>query len=367
MRDKPPFRADHVGSLLRPDHLLGMRARAKAGDVGAAELRSIEDECIRDVVRMQEAVGLQSVTDGEYRRESFHGDFIGQIEGVEFKQLFTPGGPGSGQHQAPFVAVVSEKMRLPNGGIEIANFRYVNSLTARTAKQTIPSPTMTHFRGGREAIDEEAYPEMNHFFADLAQVYRDEIMGLADAGCRYLQMDDTNLAYLCDDEMRAQAKARGENLVNLLHDYAHLINESIAGRPEDMAVCVHMCRGNARSRWFAEGSYDPIAEIIFNEMNVDGFFMEYDDDRSGDFSPLRFVPKDKMIVLGLVTTKTGELEDRDVIRRRIDQAGQFLDMEQICLSPQCGFASVSEGNLLSEPEQKAKLAMIVELAAEIWG
>lgn len=346
---------------------MAKRAQAQAGDLSDAELRSIEDECIRDVVRMQEAVGLQSVTDGEYRRESFHGDFIGKLEGVEFKQLFTPGGPGSGQHQAPFIAVVSEKMRLPNGGIEVENFSYLNSLTTRTAKQTIPSPTMTHFRGGRQAIDSAAYPDLDGFFADLAQVYRNEVMGLAGAGCRYLQMDDTNLAYLCDDEMRAQAEARGENLEQLLHEYAHLINESISGCPDDMAVCVHMCRGNARSRWFAEGSYDPVAEIIFNEMNVDGFFMEYDDDRSGDFSPLRFVPKDKTIVLGLVTTKAGELENRDGIKRRIDQAAKFLDQEQMCLSPQCGFASVSEGNLISESEEIAKLAMIVELAEEIWG
>lgn len=367
MRDKPPFRADHVGSLLRPGRLLEARAKAKAGEGSAAELRSLEDECIRGAVQLQEDVGLQSVTDGEYRRESFHGDFIGKLEGVEFKQLFTPGGPGSGRHQAPFVAVVSRKMRLPNGGIEVENFRYLNSVTRRMAKQTIPSPTMTHFRGGREAIDNEAYPELEEFFADLAQVYRNEIMGLADAGCRYLQMDDTNLAYLCDDEMRAQAEARGENLKQLLHDYARLINESIAGRPDDMAVCIHMCRGNARSRWFAEGSYDPVADIIFNEMNVDGFFMEYDDERSGDFSPLRFVPRDKTIVLGLITTKSGELEDRDGIKRRIDQAAKFLDPEQMCLSPQCGFASVSEGNLLSESEERAKLAMIVDVAEEIWG
>lgn len=367
MRDRPPFRADHVGSLLRPSSLLALREKVKAGRAGAAELRAHEDECIRKVVRMQEEAGLQSVTDGEYRRESFHGDFISQLEGVEFRQLFTPGGAGSEQHQAPFVAVISDEMRLPEGGIEVENFRYLNSLTKGTGKQTIPSPTMTHFRGGREAIDRTAYPEMEAFFADLAQVYRGEIAGLAGAGCRYLQMDDTNLAYLCDGEMRAQAEARGENLEQLLHDYSHLINASISERPEDMAVCVHMCRGNARSRWFAEGSYDPVAEIVFNEMNVDGFFLEYDDERSGDFAPLRFVPKDKVIALGLVTTKRGELEDRDELKRRIDEAARYVDMDQLCLAPQCGFASVSEGNLLSESAERAKLAMIVELAAEIWG
>ena len=352
---------------MRPGSLLALREKAKAGQASAGELRTHEDECIREVVRMQEAVGLQSVTDGEYRRESFHGDFIGQLEGVEFKQIFTPGGPRSGQHQAPFVAVVSERMRLPDGGIEAKNFRYLDSLTARTAKQTIPSPTMTHFRGGREAIDKTAYAEMEDFFADLARVYRQEIAGLAGEGCRYLQMDDTNLAYLCDPQMRAQAEARGEHLEQLLHDYAHLINESIRGRPEDMAVCIHICRGNARSRWFAEGSYDPVAEVIFNEMDVDGFFLEYDDDRSGSFAPLRFVPKDKTIALGLVTTKRGELEERDTLKRRIDEAARYVDMDRLCLAPQCGFASVSEGNLLTETEERAKLAMIVELAAEIWG
>ena len=367
MRKRPPFRADHVGSLLRPAGLLELRARAKAGQAGAESLRDLEDACIREAVQMQEALGLQSITDGEYRRESFHGDFIGKLEGVEFEQLFTPGGAGSGQHRAPFVAVVSDRMRLPDGGIEAENFRYLNSVTSKTAKQTIPSPTMTHFRGGREAIDAKAYPDMDEFFADLARVYREEVAALAAAGCRYLQMDDTNLAYLCDDEMRAQAEARGENLEQLLHDYARLINRSIAGRPDDMSVCIHMCRGNARSRWFAEGGYDPVAEIIFNEMDVDGFFLEYDDERSGDFTPLRFVPKGKVIALGVVTTKRGELESRDDIKRRVDEASRYLDPDQMCLTPQCGFASVSEGNLLSESQQKAKLSLIVELADEIWG
>jgi len=366
-RERPPFRADHVGSLLRPTSLLALRESTRSGDTSAETLRAHEDECIREVVRMQEAIGIQSVTDGEYRRESFHGDFIGKVEGVEFKQIFTPGGSESEQHQAPFVAIVSDKLRLPSGGIEVENFRFLNSLTSRTSKQTIPSPTMTHFRGGRKAIDKTAYPEMDEFFADLARVYREEIAGLADAGCRYLQMDDTNLAYLCDDKMRAQAKKRGEILERLLHDYARLINESIKNRPSDMAVCVHMCRGNARSRWFAEGGYEPIAEIVFNEMNVDGLFLEYDDERSGDFAPLRFVPKDKTIVLGLVTTKRGELEDRDAIKRRIDEATRYIDLEHLCLSPQCGFASMCEGNEITEDDEKKKLAFIVELAEEIWG
>ena len=363
-RLQPPFRADHVGSLLRPASLLQLRAQAERGEVSAEALRHHEDECIRQVVELQESVGLAGVTDGEYRRESFHGDFIRQLGGVEFK-LFNPGRETSGG--APFVAVVSEKMTRPAAGIEVENFRFLRSVTKATAKQTIPSPTMTHFRGGREAIDRTAYPEMELFFADLARVYREEVAGLAAAGCRYLQLDDTNLAYLCDHDMRAKAAERGEDVDRLPHDYAELINASIRGRPEDMAVCVHLCRGNARSRWFAQGGYEPIAEVIFNELDVDGFFLEYDDERSGDFDPLRFVPKDKIVVLGLLTSKTGELEAGDAIKSRIEAATRHIDLEQLCLSPQCGFASAVQGNLLTEDDEKRKLALVVELADEIWG
>jgi 5-methyltetrahydropteroyltriglutamate--homocysteine methyltransferase len=366
-RATPPFRADHVGSLLRPQALLAMRERAKKAEVTPEQLRTYEDECIRKLVAMEESLGLKSITDGEFRRETFHGDFISKLEGVEFKQIFPPGYTKAGGHEAPFVAVVSQKMRHPAAGIEVENFRFLKSLTRRTAKQTIPSPTMTHFRGGRDAIDKTAYPTMNEFFADLARVYREEVAALGAVGCRYLQMDDTNLAYLCDEKMREQAVARGEDLERLPHDYARLINESIRDRPSDMAVCVHMCRGNARSRWFAEGGYEPVAEVIFNEMNVDGFFLEYDDERSGDFAPLRFVPKNKVVVLGLITTKRGALEDRDAIKRRVDEAAKHIPLEQLCLSPQCGFASISEGNQITEDDEKRKLGLVVELAAEIWG
>jgi 5-methyltetrahydropteroyltriglutamate--homocysteine methyltransferase len=258
-------------------------------------------------------------------------------------------------------------MRWPAGGIEVENFRYLNAQTSRTAKQTIPSPTMTHFRGGREAIDRKAYPQMESFFADLARVYREEVAGLAEAGCRYLQLDDTNLAYLCDENMRLGAAERGEDVDKLPHDYAALINDSLRGRPPEMAVTIHLCRGNARSRWVAQGGYEPVAEIIFNEIDVDGFFLEYDDERSGDFAPLRFLPKGKAVVLGLLTTKRGALEDRDAIKRRVDEAAQYVDMDQLCLSPQCGFASASLGNLLTRDEQDRKLALVVELAEEIWG
>jgi 5-methyltetrahydropteroyltriglutamate--homocysteine methyltransferase len=361
-----PFRADHVGSLLRPRALLATRERAKSGRLTAAALRDYEDECIRRVVKLQEAVGLRAITDGEYRRESFHGDFIGKLTGVEFK-LFNPAGTGSSAAAAPFVAVVSERMALPAGGIEVENFRFLSSVTTQTAKQTIPSPTMTHFRGGRAAIDQDAYPDMDDFFSDLARVYREEITELGQAGCRYLQLDDTNLAYLCDERMRAGAHERGEDVESLPHDYARLINESIKGRPAGMAVCVHLCRGNARSRWFAQGGYEPVADVIFNELDVDGFFLEYDDERSGDFSPLRFVPRGKRVVLGLLTSKRGELEDADAIKRRIEEATRYIDLDQLCLSPQCGFASAAEGNLLSEEQETRKLALVVELADQVWG
>lgn len=355
-----PFRADHVGSLLRPQRLLEMRERHARGEVTAAALRTLEDECIREVAAMQESLGLESVTDGEYRRESFHGDFIGRLGGVEFKLL------GSAQG-APFVAVVSSRLEHPEAGIEAENFRFLDACTQATAKQTIPSPTMTHFRGGRDAIDRAAYPEMSDFFTDLARVYREEIGALAAAGCRYLQLDDTNLAYLCDERMRALAADRGEDVERLPRDYAALINDAIRDRPDDMTVCVHLCRGNARSRWFAEGGYEPVAETIFNELDVDGFFLEYDDERSGGFAPLRFVPEGKRVVLGLVTTKSGPLEDRDLIKKRIDEAARYVDLDQLCLSPQCGFASAAQGNLLTEGEEKAKLALVVELAEEVWG
>jgi 5-methyltetrahydropteroyltriglutamate--homocysteine methyltransferase len=358
-----PFRADHVGSLLRPKRLLALRERYGAGGAGAGELRAAEDAAIEAVVAMQHAIGLEGVTDGEFRRHSFHGDFIGRLEGVEFRPLESDGTA----FKAPFVAVVSTRIGLPPGGIETESFEFLSRLTDRTAKQTIPSPTMLHFRGGREAIDRRAYPEMSEFFADVARVYREEIAGLAGAGCRYLQLDDTNLAYLCDDRMRAEAEGRGEDLATLPHDYARLINESIRDRPASMAVCVHLCRGNAMSRWFAEGGYEPVADVVFNEIDVDGFFLEFDDERSGDFSPLRFVPAGKKIVLGLITSKTGRLEDPDAVKRRIDEAARFVPLEQLCLSPQCGFASAASGNLLTEDEQKRKLALVVEVADDVWG
>lgn len=369
IREKPPFRADHVGSLLRPEALLTQRERWKSGEITLQELREHENNHIKDVVKLQEDAGIQSVTDGEFRRENFHRDFIDKIEGVEFKPMMPPGSEGESidPEKAPFVALVHERMELPAGGIEVENFRFLKSLTDATPKVAVPSPTMTHFRGGREAISRNAYPEIEDFFADLARVYREELGALAEVGCRYVQFDDTNLAYLCDEKMRDGVRKLGEDPDALPETYAALINDAIRDRPADMAVCIHMCRGNAQSQWFAAGGYEPIAEKVFNLTDVDGFFLEYDDERSGDFAPLRFVPKGKAIVLGLVTTKRGELESQDDLKRRIDEAARYVDLDQLCLSPQCGFSSNAIGNLVTVEDEIAKLGLVVDVAKDVWG
>jgi len=373
---KPPFRADHVGSLLRPESLLKSREDWKSDAIDDTELRAREDAAIADVVKKQEAVGIRSVTDGEYRRESFHFDFISKIGGIQtnftIKGAFAQGEKTKegGEKQVPLTVDVVDRMQRPDAGIEVENFKYLQSQAGPDSvpKVTMPSPTMTHFRGGREAISREAYPELDDFFADLSRLYREEIAGLAEAGCHYVQFDDTNLAYLCDTKMRADARKRGEDPDELPRTYAALINECIKDRPEDMAACVHLCRGNARSLWFAEGDYEPIADNLFNLTEVDGFFLEYDDDRSGGFSPLRYVPKgSKKIVLGLVTSKRGEMESRDELKARIEEASQYVDLDQLCLSPQCGFSSNAIGNIITEQEQFDKLGMIVDLSNEIWG
>lgn len=366
---KGPFRADHVGSLQRPEWLLETREKFKAGEIDAAELRAREDEAIGEVVRMQEEIGLQSITDGEYRRENFHFDFLDKIGGVDFRRMMPEGSEGKSidPEMAPFVAFITDPLERPAEGIEVENYKVVAGLTDRTPKVTMPSPTMTHFRGGRKAIDETAYPDLDDFFADLARVYREELAGLAEAGCRYVQFDDTNLAYLCDEKMREGARSRGEDPDELPATYAALINDAIRGRPDDMAVCVHLCRGNAQSQWFASGGYEAIADKVFNLTKVDGFFLEYDDERSGGFEPLRFVPKGPRIVLGLLTSKRGEMEPREEILRRIEEASKYVDLDQLCLSPQCGFSSNAVGNLISVEEQKTKLGAIVEIAGEVWG
>jgi 5-methyltetrahydropteroyltriglutamate--homocysteine methyltransferase len=373
---KGPFRADHVGSLLRPDALLEKREDWKADKISDAELRDFENECIAEIVKQEQAVGVKSVTDGEFRRESFHFDFINQIGGIEtnftLKGAFAQGEKtkAGGEKAVPLTVEIKDRMTLPAAGIGVENYKYVASIAGEgtTPKVTMPSPTMTHFRGGREAISKEAYPDLDGFFADLSALYRQEIDLLAGAGCKYIQFDDTNLAYLCDSKMRQDARDRGEDPDELPRTYAALINDCIKDRPDDMAACIHLCRGNARSLWFAEGDYEPIADHMFNLTEVDGFFLEYDDDRSGGFEPLRFLPKgNKKIVLGLVTTKSGEMESRDELKQRIEEASKFVDIDQLCLSPQCGFSSNAIGNIISVQEQFDKLGMIVDLATEIWG
>ncbi|MBO9711704.1 5-methyltetrahydropteroyltriglutamate--homocysteine S-methyltransferase [Sphingomonas sp.] len=366
---KAPFRADHVGSFLRPKALLDARARFKEGTIDAAALREAEDEAIRGVVRMQEELGLQGITDGEFRRSYFHTDFLLQLDGVE-----EAGGTQVKFHQhggkeleyAPPVMKVTGKVRHARS-IQRRDYEFLASCTTRLAKVTIPSPTMLHFRGGRDAIDEAAYPELEQFYDDVAAAYRAEIADLAEAGCRYLQLDDTNLAYLCDETQRANARARGMDPDALPRLYARIINDSIRDRPADMVACVHLCRGNFRSSWAAEGGYEPVAEVLFNELAVDGYFLEYDDPRSGDFAPLRHVPEGKRVVLGLVTTKLGQLETAEHIKERIDEAARHLSLDQMALSPQCGFSSTVHGNDVSFAQQEAKLRLVVEVARDVWG
>ena len=367
-RTTPPFRADHVGSFLRPAALLEARDRFKQGSITAAELRAAEDSAIRDIVRFQEDLGLQGVTDGEFRRTYFHVDFLEQLAGIEVKggiAVSFRSSTGKVDFSPPVMHVTGKVRHVKP--IQLEDFRFLAACTKRTPKVTIPSPTMLHFRGGRGAISKEAYPDLEAFYADVAAAYRAELKSLGEAGCRYVQLDDTNLAYLCDAKMREGARQRGDDPDELPRRYARLINAAIADRPAGMVACVHLCRGNFQSAWAAEGGYEPVAQVLFNELQVDGYFLEYDDARSGDFTPLRFVPKGKIVVLGLVTTKVGELESKDDLKRRIEAASRFVPLEQLCLSPQCGFSSTVEGNSVSFDEQVAKLSLIVETAAEVWG
>jgi methionine synthase II (cobalamin-independent) len=370
LRTTPPFRADHVGSLLRPPELLQAREDFAAGRIDAARLRAVEDEAIRDVVRMQEDVGLQSATDGEFRRASWHMDFIYALEGVskapgDLKVEF--------RNEQGTIEFTPAALRI-DGRLGIRepifgdHFEFLQSLTTRTTpKLTIPSPSMVHYRGGRAAIDESVYPDMDAFWSDLTAAYAEQVRRVAELGCTYLQFDDTSLAYLNDPRQR-ELMARQESDVEHLHEaYIRHINEALADRPDGMAVTTHMCRGNFRSSWVAEGGYDFVAEALFGELGVDGFFMEWDDERSGGFEPLRFVPPGKIVVLGLVTTKRGDLETKDELKRRIEEASRYVDVDQLCLSPQCGFSSTVEGNLLSRDQQAAKLRLIVETAHEVWG
>lgn len=365
---RPPFRADHVGSLLRPPRLLEARDKAQKGEIDAAALRAVEDDCIKDAIAFQQDIGLEGITDGEYRRTFFHIDFLEKIGGVVIKGGITAKFHGAKQDVefAPPKLEVDGSLKR-TGEINVADFDFVKANANKTAKLCIPSPTMAHFRGGRGAIDDVAYPDMDDFFADLAKVYREEIAELGAHGCTYLQLDDTNLAYLCDPKLRQGARDLGEDPDKLPHTYAALINDCIKDRPDGMTVCIHLCRGNFRSAWVSEGGYEPVAEALFTELAVDGYFLEYDSPRAGDFRPLRMVPKDKSVVLGLITTKTPELEDPDDLKRRIDEAAAFVDLDQLALSPQCGFSSTVHGNDITVDDQRAKLELVLKVAGDVWG
>ena len=370
LRTSPPFRADHVGSLLRPKHLLQAREDHAAGRIDGAELRTIEDDAIRAIVKMQEEVGLRSATDGEFRRASWHMDFIYQLDGIEQEaghiavKFFNEHGELEFTPAALHIAGPLGVSRTIFGD----DFRFLQeSVTTNVPKLTIPSPSMVHYRGGKAAIDETVYPTLDEFWAGLTAAYREQVRRLGDLGCTYLQFDDTSLAYLNDPHQREYVASIGGDPDRQHIEYIHHINEALANRPEGMSVTTHMCRGNFRSSWAAEGSYDFVAEALFNELEVDGFFMEWDDERAGGFEPLRLLPKGKQVVLGLVTTKRGDLEARDLLLRRIDEASQFVDVDQLCLSPQCGFSSTFEGNDLTFDEQVEKLRLIVSVAEEVWG
>jgi 5-methyltetrahydropteroyltriglutamate--homocysteine methyltransferase len=369
-RTEPPFRADHVGSLLRPPALQSAREQFAAGTLDAEGLRAVEDTAIRDAVAMQESVGLQSVTDGEFRRTTWHMDFIYQIGGLtktaDQIHIKMRNEQGEGTFDTPGLAV-KERVHLAHP-IFADHFRFLaEQATTAMPKLTIPSPSMVHYRGGTAAVDRTVYPDIDEFWSDLSAAYAAELRAMADLGCRYLQLDDTSLAYLNDPAQRAELAAKGDDAEHQHLRYIKQINAAVADRPEGMKVTTHLCRGNYRSSWAAEGGYDFVAEALFGELDVDGFFCEFDDERSGGFEPLRFVPPGKQVVLGLVTTKTGALESPDVLKRRIDEAAKYVPLDQLCLSPQCGFSSTAEGNALTAEDQMAKLRLIVQVAQDVWG
>lgn len=373
LRSHPPFRADHVGSFLRPAYLLEAREKKAKGEITPAQLRSVEDRAITEIVKFQADVGLQSITDGEFRRTYFHIDFLEQLGGVKTDIPVTIVRPDGTEELAPPVIRVIDKVRHAKN-IQLADFQYLKTqvealgLKALMPKVTIPSPTMLHFRGGRAGISKEAYPELDPvFYDDVAKAYGEELQSLANAGCTYVQMDDTNMAYLCDERMREAARQRGDDPNELPHRYAGFINKVVAHKPKGMTLAMHLCRGNFKSTHAAAGNYEPVAEALLSEMKLDAFFLEYDDDRSGDFRPLRYLSKDKIVVLGLVTTKFGQLESKDDLKRRIDEAAKYAPLDQMCLSPQCGFSSTVHGNNIAVEDQRRKLALVVETAQEVWG
>ena len=367
---KGPFRADHVGSMIRPPHLMDARKKHADGEITPAELRAIEDDCIREVVKLQEDGGLPCVTDGEFRRQSWNTDFLTGFDNVRridgYLKVFHRNADGTNTENRVTGMAIDGKLKRSHG-IQTDDFKFLDALVSKVTKVCIPSPTLMHFRGGREAIDREAYPTIEPFYADLAAVYNEEVQELASLGLKYLQVDDTNLAYLCDPKFRDASRELGEDPDVLPATYCKLINESIRGLPDDVTVCIHLCRGNASIGGAATGGYEPVAEVLFNELNVDGFFLEYDSERAGGFEPLRLVPGGKTVVLGLMTTKNPELESKDELKRRVDEASKYVPMDQLALSPQCGFSSgASYQRALNIDDQKKKIARLVETAAEIW-
>ncbi|MFM8509604.1 MAG: 5-methyltetrahydropteroyltriglutamate--homocysteine S-methyltransferase [Betaproteobacteria bacterium] len=374
LRTAPPFRADHVGSFLRPAYLLEAReAFFQRKAITAEQLRAVEDRAIAEIVAFQRSVGLQSITDGEFRRTYFHIDFLEQLGGVKTDIPVTVRRADGTEELAPPVIRVTDRVRHVRD-IQRADFVYLQQQVQATGdpalmpKVTIPSPTMLHFRGGRAGISREAYPELDPaFYDDVAQAYADELHSLHAVGCRYVQMDDTNLAYLCDEKMREAARQRGDDPNELPHRYAQFINKVVDRKPAGMTLAMHLCRGNFKSTHAASGNYEPVAEALLSEMRLDAVFLEYDDDRSGDFRPLRFLGKGKLVVLGLVTTKFGQLESKDTLKRRIDEAAKYAPLDQLCLSPQCGFSSTVHGNNIAVEDQRSKLRLVVETAQEVWG
>jgi 5-methyltetrahydropteroyltriglutamate--homocysteine methyltransferase len=367
-RTDPPFRAEHVGSFLRPQAIHVARDRWRRGDLTDDELREISDREIAAMVERQAATGIRSITDGEFRRDWFHLDFLQGFGGITVEgNIASTSDSQETVHMTPPRVTVTGTLT-HDRPIQVADYEFLAGIAPEGTipKVAIPSPTMAHFRGGRAGIDIESYPDLDEFFDDLARVYREEIDALHQAGCRYIQLDDTNLAYLCDPGMRQGAIDRGDDPDDLPRTYAALINDAIRDRPDDLTVGIHLCRGNFRSTYFASGGYEPVAEVLFNELDVDAYFLEYDDERSGDFAPLRFVPADKTVVLGLITSKFPELEPKDEVRARIDEAATYAPLDQLCLSPQCGFSSTIHGNVMSEDEQWAKLRHVVEIADDVW-
>ena len=364
-RTKPPFRADQVGSLLRSGPVKEARTKRLAGEISPAQLKAVEDAEIKKLVAKQESIGLQAVTDGEFRRSWWHYDFLSHLDGVELVSV-AQGLQFKGTQTKAEGLHVHGKLGFSSHPM-IEHFTYLKSVAKAVPKMTIPSPTALHFRGGRQAIEKSVYPEMEPFFEDLGKAYTKAVRAFGEAGCTYLQLDEVFVAYLCDDNQRQMLRDRGDDPDKLLYVYRDLINAACAGRTPGMTISMHLCRGNFRSTWMAQGGYERVADILLNQMNVDAYFMEYDTDRAGGFEPLRFLPKNKHVVLGVMTSKSGALESKDQLKRRIDEAAKFAPLEQLCLSPQCGFASTEEGNLLAEDEQWAKLSRCVEVAREVWG